>query len=33
MKILVAVGDGQVKDSFFTPQVIEKLEKIGHSRI
>lgn len=29
MKILVAVGDGQVKDSFFTPQVIEKLEKLG----
>ena len=29
MKILVSVGDGQVKDSFFTPRTIQKLEKLG----
>ncbi len=29
MKILVSVGDGQVKDSFFTPYAIQKLEAMG----
>ena len=29
MKILVSIGAGMVKDSFFTPQVIERLETIG----
>ena len=29
MKILVSVGDGQVKDSFFTPRTIQKLEAMG----
>lgn len=29
MKILVAVGAGAVKDSYFTPEVIRQLEEIG----
>jgi len=29
MKVLVAIGDGQVKDSFFTPKVLERLNALG----
>lgn len=29
MKILIAVGAGEVRDSFFTPAVIEEIEKCG----
>lgn len=29
MKVLVAIGDGQVKDSFFTPMALQKLNSLG----
>lgn len=29
MKVLVALGEGQVKDSYFTPKVVEELNKLG----
>lgn len=29
MKILLAIGEGEVRDSFFTPKVLEELKKLG----